>query len=177
MTENKKQLIEEMSRLLKDEEQPIFMPIAEFLIELGYLPERRKVRGFSLAFKHKDSKKIMARFDMRQIKKQTPFPLISIKFFGVKDVPPKYTQALVREMEDGHHEGPPRSQTQKNKCGRCGYSCTGGEVGYYHQFPDGKELLRCGAYPIPIYDLTPGDLEEMKEIIRKQHDYFALISK
>ncbi len=64
MTAKKRQWIEAMSSLLRDEEQPIYMPVAEFLIGLGYLPERRKVHDFSLAFKHKTSKKIMARFDM-----------------------------------------------------------------------------------------------------------------
>lgn len=175
MTEKKMQLIEAMSRLLKDEERPIFMPIAEYLIELGYLPERRKVSSFSLAFKHKDSKKIMARFDMRQIKRQTPFPLISIKFFGAGDVPPKYTQALVRELDEGHYHGPPYCEAQKNYCGRCNDVCTGGGIGYYHQYPDGRAFLRCGAYPIPIYDLSADDLGEMQQVLLRQHEYFLSI--
>lgn len=176
MTEKKRQLIDEMSHLLRDEEKPIYLPVAELLIKLGYLPERRKVQGFSLAFKHETNKKVMARFDMRQVKKQTPFPIMSIKFFGVKDVPARYTEALVRELEGGMHWSKPHSETNKSECPRCKYKCTGGNLGYYHQYPDGTEVVRCGAYPIPIPDLTPADVEEMKDVILKQHEYFLSLS-
>lgn len=80
MTEKKKQWMNEMSRLLQEKDKPIYLPAADHLIQLGYLPEKRRVQGSSLAFKHETSKKVIATFDMRQIKKRTPFPLMSIKF-------------------------------------------------------------------------------------------------
>lgn len=175
MTEKKKQLMNEMSRLLQEKDKPIYLPVADYLIRLGYLPEKRRVQGFSLAFKHETSKKLIARFDMRQIKRQTPFPLLSVKFFGVREVPAKYTQALVRELASGMYQGSPLSKTNKNECLRHECACTGGRLGYYHQYPDGTEVLRCGAYPIPIYDLTPADVEEMKNVIGLQHEYFQSI--
>ena len=55
MTEKKRQLVAEMSGLLWGEEKPVCLPKIDYLIEFGYLYERRKARGFSPAFQHKSS--------------------------------------------------------------------------------------------------------------------------
>lgn len=177
MTEKKKQVLEELTDRLQDDEKPVYLPVVSYLIELGYVPEKRSVRDFSLAFKHKISKRVMARMDFRRNGLKEPSPILSLKFFGAKTIPPKYTDALGQDLaaRRGQYSGPLRSETEKNKCGYCQDKCTGGGRGYYYQYPDGREVLRCGAYPIPIPNLTRDDVEEMKQVILEQHEYFLTI--
>jgi hypothetical protein len=49
-------------------------------------------------------------------------------------------------------------------------------MGYYYKYPDGKEILRCGAYPIEIPIANESDVNEMKIIILEQHNYFLSIA-
>ena len=66
--------------------------------------------------------------------------------------------------------------TITNRCGHCGDICSGGGLGYYIKTPDGRELSRCGAYPIVIPDVTDADIPDMKRVILEQHEYFMSIA-
>ncbi len=103
---------------------------------------------------------------------------MSIKFYGVKIVPPRYIDALRQALDasNGQYGTSSCSAIEKNRCNRCGAVCTGGGLGYYYQYPDGTEVLRCGAYPIAIPVMTREDVEEMKKVIMEQHEYFLSIA-
>ena len=171
MTKKQEALVGELISLLPEGQRLSFAEIANYLAELGYMPQRQKVADFVLSFKHQENGKVIAKIGVR---KQKGF--ISIKFFGCKDAPERYKDALREEIDARRQQycGPLRDQNQKNRCGFCP-ACTGGGVGYYYRYPDGKELLRCGAYPIEIPDFGEGDVAGMKQILSEQHRYFLSI--
>ena len=172
VTPKQKTLIVELIDLLPESEKEIYQEITNYLIELGYIPQKQNVKNFILAFKHKENGKVIAKVGAR---KREGF--VSIKFFACKNVPDKYVSALRSEIEshNGQYCGPVRSDIVKNACGQCN-SCTGGGIGYYYVYPDGKEVLRCGAYPILIPGISLDDMVEMKRLILEQHYYFLSIA-
>jgi len=168
MNEKKEALLQTLLSQLPDEEKGIYSEIAYFLAELGYAPEKQRTKDFMLSFRHKQSGKVIAKAGVRKGK-----GIFSAKFFGCTDVPPRYAAALESEIHsrNGQYCGPLRSQTQKNQCNTCA-SCTGGKIGYVYSYPDGHEVLRCGAYPIPIPGITQEDASGLKSLLTEQHGYF-----
>ena len=172
MTQKQKSLIDGLIDSIPEKQKKIFEEIAYYFIELGYIPHKSKVKDFILIFKHSGNSKVISKMGIR---KQKAF--VSIRFFACKNIPEKYMDALRNDLDsrDGQYGGLLRSNTEKNKCGYCPV-CTGGGIGYYYKYPDGKEILRCGAYPIEIPVINEADIKEMKEIILEQHDYFHSIA-
>ena len=172
MTDEKyDKMLNELMLLFTDEDKFMCQQVADFLMELGYVPQKQKVQGNVLSFKLNKTNKVIAKIGIRNGTNQRAF--FSVKFFACKSVPKKYIDALQYEIDshNGQYSRPIRSINEKNRCGYCG-TCTGGGLGYYFVYPNGKEVLRCGAYPIIIPDLTPNDIDEMKSLLLEQHKYF-----
>jgi hypothetical protein len=175
MNPRKAELVSVLMSQLTDEDQRTYRQIIDYLVELGYVPQKQKVQGYVLSFKHDQTNKMIAKIGIRGGKHKGAF--VAIKFFACQNVPEKYHDALRREIEsrNGQYCRPLRGGSEKNKCGYC-RSCTGGGLGYYHMYPDGREILRCGAYPVVIPDLAPEDIGAMKKLIGEQHRYFLSIA-
>ena len=47
---------------------------------------------------------------------------------------------------------------------------------YYYQYLNGKEIYRCGAYPVLLPDVTVDDVEDLKRLISEQHSYYLSIA-
>jgi len=176
MTQKQKSLVEMFIDSLPDEQKNVFKDIAYYFIELGYVPQKQKVSDFVLSFKHHMNGKVIAKMGIR---KQHGF--ISIRFFACKNVPKKYIDALRKDLDarNGQYSTPLSSNPINmitNKCGYCGSVCTGGGLGYCYKDSDGKEIPRCGAYPIVIPDVKEADVAEMKNVIFEQHHYFLSIT-
>ena len=176
MTKKQELLIENLIDLLPNGQKATFKEIVCYLTELGYIPQKQNVRDFILSFKHGGNKKVIAKIGIR---KQNGF--ISIRYFACKSVSEKYINALQKEFAPTNEQyisklGINPVNTITNKCGYCGDICTGGGLGYYFKYPDGKEVSRCGAYPIIIPDVEESDITEMKKVILEQHNYFLSIA-
>jgi hypothetical protein len=52
-------------------------------------------------------------------------------------------------------------------CGNCD-----GIHGYQYKYSDGREYYRCGKELIEIYDTSNLPLEELLDLLKKQHEYF-----
>ena len=169
------QLTDDLLHMLSEEDGRVFRPIIDCLFELGYIPQRQKVQGYVLSFKHHKTKQVILKMGINSGKDSQAF--VRVKFFAVKCLPEKYHDALSREIasHNGQYCGPIRDAVQKNRCGFCS-ACTGGGMGYYYQFPDGREIVRCGAYPILIPKLTLNDIGDLKQIILEQHQYHMSIA-
>ncbi len=169
------QLSDDFLGMLSGEEAPVYKEIIDFLAGLGYFAQKQKVQGYVLSFKHHRTKHVIAKMGIPGGKNQRAF--IRVKFFAVKNAPEKLSDALRREIasHNGQYCRPLRDAVQKNKCGFCG-ACTGGGLGYYYQYPDGREVVRCGAYPIAIPDIAPGDTEALKRAFLEQHQYHMSIA-
>jgi len=188
MTKKQKELIDELVDKLSENEKQVFKEIIDYIINLGYIPQKQSVNDFILSFKHAINNKVIAKIGFR---KQKGF--ISIKFFACENVPDKYIMAL-RDEADLNEEraikngkpassgpvpdrNPIPSNTIMKQCtaGVCSI-CTGGSMRYYYQYPDGKEIFRCSAYPVLIPDLTEKDIDDLKRLLLEQHHYFLSIS-
>ena len=178
MTQKQKCLIELLIDSIPDEQKNVYKEIVYYLIELGYVPQKQKVRDFVLSFKHKEHGKIISKMGIRQ---QSAF--FSVRFFACKNVSEKFLAALRKEIESRNRQYtsplsiiPDTESMVKNKCGYCGDICTGGGYGYYYKFSDNDIVSRCGAYPIIIPDIKEHDIEELKRVILEQHNYFLSIT-
>ncbi len=150
---------------------PAQRAVADFLESLGYAPVRQKVRDEMFAWKHRGSGRVIAKMGARG-----GIPYVAVKFFGVPDPPARYRDALLREIEarKGQYAGPVRHPDRKAYCGFCP-ACTGGGLGYFCVRSDGTEILRCGAYPVPIPDFSDADVPEAIDVLRAQHAYFQTL--
>ena len=176
MTEKQALIITELIDLLPDGQKIVFREIAHYISELGYVPQKQKVKDFILSFKHGNNEKVIGKMGFR---KESGF--ISLRFFACKSVSEKYLNALRADLDarNGQYSGPLRQSPMNmitGKCGYCGDICTGGGLGCYYKYADGREIQRCGAYPIVIPDVGETDMDEMKKVILEQHNYFLSIS-
>lgn len=145
--------------------------IADFLEALGYAPARQRVRDEMAAWKDRASGRVIAKMGTRKGE-----AYVAVKFFGVKNPPARFRAALLREVEarNGQYCGPVRHPERRAYCGSCA-SCTGGGLGYFCVRADGAEVVRCGAYPVPIPDFSEADVRETIEVLRAQHAYFLTL--
>ena len=175
MTKKQQSLVKELITLLPEEQKNIYIQIVDHFTEIGYIPQKQKVKDFIILFRHKVNGKVIAKIGIR---KQNAF--ISIRFFACKSISQKYIDALRNELDsrNGQYSSPLRVNPIDmitNQCDYCGV-CTGGGLGYYYKYSDGKEVSRCGAYPIIIPDINESDVDEMKKVILEQHNYFLSIA-
>jgi hypothetical protein len=52
-------------------------------------------------------------------------------------------------------------------CGDCN-----GTQGYWYRYPDGREYYRCGKELIEIFDTRNMPLEELLDLLKRQHEFF-----
>ncbi len=145
--------------------------IADLLEELGYAPVRQRVHGELWAWKDRANGRVIAKMGTRKGEAS-----VAVKFFGVKNPPARFRTALLREIEarNGQYCKPVRHPERKAYCGSCP-ACTGGGLGYFCVRADGTEVVRCGAYPIPIPNFSEADVRETIEVLRAQHAYFLTL--
>ena len=177
MSKKQTEWIKLLLSALDDESRPLYHDIAMYLFEMGYVPQKQSVSDFVLAFKHRENGKVIAKMGFR---KQKGF--LSVKFFACKDVPEKFIAALRIEAdanEDKYsnpapphdHHTIPSDEIMKKCTLQCSV-CTGGGMRYFYVYPDGKEIFRCGAYPVLLPNITRADLCDLKRLLSEQHNYF-----
>lgn len=173
MTQKQQAVINEFINILPEADKNIYGNIIDYFIALDYIPQKN--RSY-ISFKHKTNGKVIAKIKKAEIR---------LKFFACKDVPEKYINALRKEIDDsdGQYTMPvpppddlpvPAGAIMK-KCTLACNTCTGGKMRYYYKFPDGKEIFRCGAYPVIIPAIEQCDIEDLKRLIFEQHNYFLSI--
>ena len=181
MTAKQNALIQKLFDTLPKDEKPAFEAVVTFLTDLGYVPQKQKVQGFDLAFKHQVHNRIIAKIG---VQKQNGW--LRIKFFACKHVPEKYIQALHDEAvaNENRYSMPvpppdrkpmPAGVIMKTCTLRCP-TCSGGGMRYFYTFPDGREIFRCGAYPVPLANVQTTDLDELNRLLLEQHHYFLSLT-
>ena len=165
-------LISQLLSALPEDRRNLFGDLMEYLIKLGYLPQKQAVKALTLSFKR--GRQVIAKvraFNGGEFR---------VKFFACENPPQKYRDALRRDIEAQNEQywgtiKPDRPAHLKNKCDRCCTVCTGGNMGYYWKVKDRREIFRCGAYPILIPDITIDDLAEVKRLLAEQDRYFKTL--
>jgi hypothetical protein len=182
MTQKQNELITNLMELLPKNEKMIFKNIVDYLVELGYIPQKQKVKDFALSFKHNTNGKIIAKIG---VSKQIGH--LRLKYFACKNIPQKYIKALYDEAVENKNRyslpvpPPDKEPILKNmimkKCTNSCNICTGGNMRYYYKFEDGNEIYRCSAYPILIKSLEYSDIEDLKHLLFEQNNYFMALSQ
>lgn len=165
-------LVSQFLSALPEERRNLFDDLIEHLIKLGYIPQKQAVKTLTLSFKR--GRQVIAK---TRVCNGGEF---RVKFFACENPPQKYRDALRRDIEAQKEQywgimDPDRPAHLKNKCDGCGTACTGNNMGYYWKFEDGREIFRCGAYPILIPDITTDDLAEAKQLLNEQDKYFKML--
>ena len=165
-------LISQLLSALPEDRKSLFGELMEHLTKLGYLPHKQAVKTLTLSFKR--GRQVIAKV------RECNGGEFRVKFFACENPPQKYRDALRRDVEAQNKPywgtmNPDHPANLKNKCDGCGTACTGGNMGYYWKFEDGRETFFCGAYPILISDITGDDLEEAKRLLTEQDRYFKTL--
>ena len=155
-------LNDDMLSRLEGEAQLLFRSVSGYLSELGYLPQRQKVRGFVLAYRNNALRQTIAKIGVRERSGAGAF--FSLKFYACKSPPEKFAKAV--------RDAVLRSNGQYG-CVDCGVCGAAEDVrGYRVVTADGAPFVRCGAYVVEIPGLTPADAEDVCRLLREQHAYF-----
>jgi len=169
MTAKQTQLIETLYKALPANELPYFAELVEALSELGYKPHKQSVADFDLLFKHIDTKKPIAKVGLHRGNGR-----FRMKYSSCKDVPVRFIAALHKDDASRRalKSGKPPHNEMKNFCGLCdGDVCSSGGWGYLLKSDDGKDILRCGAYPADIPIIDEHDVADVKRLMLEQHEY------
>ncbi|MCL2508831.1 MAG: hypothetical protein FWF05_06615 [Oscillospiraceae bacterium] len=181
MTVKQNALMDDLFNLLPKDEEKVYREIVNYIVKLGYIPQKQKVQAFDLSFKHKENGKVIAKIGISKQKGN-----FRLKYFACKDVSEKYMKALYdeavanenrysREVPPPDSAPIPKNEIMK-KCTLICHCCSGGGMRYFHQFPDGREVFRCTAYPVFVPNIEENDIDELKRLISEQHDYFLTIA-
>ena len=175
MTVKQTALINEFFCLLPKDDAEYFKEIINYITSLGYAPHKQKVHDFVLSFKNKNGK-VLAKIGTH--KNGIRF---RIKFHACKNLPEWCLKALWTE----HYENEQANRFQggikrvldnplllSDVMIKCSSSCRNCSVRYYHEFNDGRVIDRCSAYPVEIPNASEIDMNELKNVIMEQHNFF-----
>lgn|GEM_PF-457379 len=162
-TKRQKELIESFLVTLETENQSLYREIAVYLSELGYNP--KKERSY-ISFKHASHNKQIVKIGLRGKKEPTPF--FALRFSGYTE----YSQRFADVVKDNISKYPSRAPgciTQS-----CDYCAGEPDTHIYtYVFPDGETAVHCGAYALEVPDITDKDLDEIKKLIKEEHEYLV----
>ena len=176
MTKKQSDLILQLLSSLPDTQRDIFEELINYIVDLGYLPQKQSVSVLTLSFKREN--RVIAKV---AVKRGGQLGAFQLKFFACKNPPQKFIDALFDEIQSHNEQycspiSLDRSEELKNKCDGCGTACTSSNIGYYWKFTDGREIFRCGSYPILIPDIEANDVPIIKKLITEQDTYFLSLS-
>lgn len=157
----KNDLISGLMSLLNDEDKAISQKIINCLVELGYMPQRQKVRGYVLNFRNRETRQVVAKIGVHYGKNRAFF---SLKFFACNNPPTIYKVAIKNAIAN---------ENERYACVDCGV-CKIPEIGrgYYYTYPNGRMFKRCSTYVIEIPNLHLEDVGSFNRLLKEQHQYF-----
>lgn len=154
------EFINEFYEMISIEDKLVYQPIIETLIELDYTPMRKRTKGFILSFNNLAHNRVLARFGVREGGEKAFFGL---RFSSCNNYSGKFADIIRDRILS--------SNNRLANCGKCGY-CKGEKFVYTYTFSSGESKAACGAFVLEIPDVTLSDVDEIKKLIREQHEYF-----
>ena len=183
MNTRQAQLLEGLLCLLPEEDAPVCRAAAGILDDLGYVPHKLPTQGYILSYRHAKAKVAIAKLGIRRQRqgKARERLFVAVRFPNCQTYQPRFLQAMLQDIADSNEQYCeantggiiPEDSTPKNRCRLESCTvCTCGRMCYYHQYPDGRELLRCGAYHVTLLDPTLGDMTQVEAQLSEQHAAF-----
>lgn len=158
--DKKSNIAETFLSMLSADERLIYEPIIAHLLELGYRPQKQSVRGYVVSFKHTLHDRQIAKIGIRGKK---PAVFFALRFSACAG----YSQRFVDVVRDIVLA----SDQYVVRCDTCRL-CKGDRHMYTYELPNGEIASRCGAYAYEIPGVTLEDVDEIKRLIKEQHEYF-----
>jgi hypothetical protein len=161
-TKKQQELAESFLSELSDELRPLYRELIWYLSEIGYNPHKQ--RSY-IVFKHTLHNKQMAKTGINIYKPHNPF--FALRFSACRD----YSQRFADIVRDSINKQQPYVEPN---CiaGACDYCAgTADSHVYTHVFPDGGIKFQCGAGALEIPDITADDVDEIKKLIKEEHEY------
>lgn len=160
MTEKQKNALNTVLSALPDDCRESYREIAEYVISLGYMPALKGTRKDYADFTNGKLKKTILK-----INTNPDFCCISIKFYSI----PHYTGVFQEALDERlAYWGKLGYEAKCFGCGKCdgthGYKCT---------LPNGKKGFLCGFGLIPMPTFRAENIEEVKEALKLQHEFFV----
>ena len=169
MNKRQEELLLEYLSQIPESYRSMFRILAEFAAELGYVPVRCKTKDLTMDFKCSRTKKTIMKMEVKEQAHEgfrcgeREMPGLRLKFFAVEDYSGIYQRGVQHVIEafDGKYTG----------CYGCG-RCEGKPQGYVFQYPDGREVFRCGSELIPIFNFDEENIAEIQRLLSAQAAYF-----
>lgn len=169
MKDKQAKLIEEYVALIPERFSKLFIELAEYAIYLGYNPIRNKTQDLTIDFKKNKYKAIIMKIGLKEGRHdgfgcgERDNPDLRLRFFASDSYSTIFQNAIKNVIEefDGKYTG----------CYGCG-RCEGQLEGYTYVYPDRREVFRCGRELVPIYDYDEASIEEIKELMNEQDEFY-----
>ena len=163
MKENCRLLIDNFLAVIPAEYREMVNDLAEFSDSLGYTPKRNKVSLFSIDFSKSKIKRTVMKIEECDPKISSGIPQLRLKFYANTIYSDVFKDSIksVIEKFDGKYTG----------CYGCG-RCKDEPEGYVYLYPDGRKIFRCGGELIPIQKWYEGHIDEIKQLIKTQDDFW-----
>jgi hypothetical protein len=157
-------IMETFLSMLSAGERLIYEPIMSCLSELGYKPQKQSTQGYVISYKHPLHNKQIAKIGIRGKK---PAAFFALRFSACSGYSQKFSNAVHEAILTGERYIP--------MCDTCKI-CKGGKHVYTYELPSGETASRCGAYAYEIPNVSMDDVDEIKRLLREQHEYFIRYS-
>lgn len=162
-TKQQKELISSYLSQLTDDIKPLYHDIIIYLSEFGYNPKKEKA---NISFKHDLHNKQIAKMGAKLNKKKEIVPFFALRFSACR--------GYSRLFNDVVSAAVIKSPNKVPGClsGKCNY-CAGEPFTHVYicTFPGGENKSHCGAYALEIPDITRKDIDEIRKLIKEEHDY------
>jgi hypothetical protein len=139
----------------------LFDEILSLLEDLMYVPQLTRAKTSVLVFVNRTLKETIAKFTVQSGSRLHFYT----KFYAVRPYPSLYVDSL-KHLHDYYGETYWRCNCES--CGRC----KGEPQHYIYERSDGKKDFYCGAYLYEIRNISPDDIQEIKQALSRQHRYF-----
>jgi hypothetical protein len=161
-TKKQQELVDSFLDALDHELGSLYQQIAICLSELGYYP--RKQRSY-IVFKHDLHNKEMAKMGMASATDASPY--FALRFSACKGYSQRFGDVVRAYISKN-----PNNLFPHCEGGRCVFRADGQRAPYYEvESPDGETQSCCGAKALVIPNDDLAAMDEIKKLIREEHDY------
>lgn len=160
-TKKQKELIDSFLLTLTEEDKSVYRDIVLYLSELGYNPKKERSH---ISFKHSLHNKQIAKISIRKKKEVSPF--FALRYSACNNYSEKFAE-IVRANIDKYP-----SKTPGCIENTCDYCAGKPETHIYsYIYPDGEKKAHCGASSLEIPNICADDSNEIKQLIKEEHEY------
>jgi len=168
-TKKQKELVESYLSPFESGIQLLYQDIILYLSELGYYPKKA---GTSISFTNDIHGKQIAKIGTSINKNKAHTPWFSLRFSACKG----YSQRFADIVHDAIIKVTANNPYRLARCttSECN-SCKGESDSHIYTsiLPNGERMTSCGAYAIKIPNISIDDLNEIKELIKEEHEYLV----